>query len=466
MIRGRPRSLRTRFTFWYGGLLALCLVAYSLAASAFFGAHVRAELDRRVHEDIELAARALVHDAHGDLAWAGGFLGKQVDEEPGGGHWLEVWSDTGRRLLSSGTQPAVDLGPAPRPDEVDRRARTSHTPTGTLRVMTKRVLLGERAVLVRAAVSATGVRQQRRVFALGLGGVSLAVLALGGLGGWVLARRALGPLAEMAERARRITAEQLHERLPAGATSLELDHLRDAFNDTLSRLESSFEQLRRFTADASHELRTPLTALRSVGEVGLRGARSVEEYREVVGSMLEEVDRLSRLADELLTLARAESGQAELHREPVDLGALAREVADDLSVLAEERRQSLEVDAAAGVVVHADRLWLRQALRNLVDNAIKYTPEGGCIEVGLRVEGASISLAVHDNGPGIAPEHHERVFERFYRVDRGRSRALGGTGLGLALAKWAAEAHAGRIELHSEVGRGSVFRLVLPARRA
>jgi len=215
----------------------------------------------------------------------------------------------------------------------------------------------------------------------------------------------------------------------------------------------------RITAE---QLRTPLTALRSVGEMGLRGAKSEEEYREVVGSMLEEVDRLALLSDELLTIARAESGEARLQPEPVDLGLLARDVVQHLSVLAEEREQRIVLKVEAEVPTRVDRLALRQALVNLLDNAIKYSPEGTeiCVEAGITPTGAYVQ--VRDEGPGIPEEHRERIFDRFYRIDRSRSRELGGTGLGLSLAKWTAEAHGGRLELDTQESRGSTFRIVLP----
>jgi heavy metal sensor kinase len=451
---------------WYGAIIAACLIAYSAAVGVSFTAHVEAELDRRVHEDIELAARSIILDAQGRASWPGGFVGNAVDEEEGGGHWIEVWSPAGERLLAIGSMASPELG---RPADVtrpDHIGRTLALPSGPLRVMTEPVRLQGTRLLLRAAVSEASARALVRTLWLELVALSLFVLALGGLGGYVLARRLLGPLARMAEDARLITAKQLYERLPAETSSTELDQLREAFNDTLARLERSFEQLRRFSADASHELRTPLTALRSVGEVGLRGARTVEEYREVVGSMLEEVARLSRLADELLTLARWEAGEAKLRSEPVDLSALAREVVDHLSVLAEERRQPLEAGANGPVPVQGDRLALRQALVNLVDNAIKYSPEGTRVFVEAGTTAGHAFVAVTDQGPGIAPEHRERVFERFYRVDKSRSRELGGTGLGLSLVKWTAEAHGGRVELESAEGQGCLFRIVLPHDRA
>jgi hypothetical protein len=183
-----------------------------------------------------------------------------------------------------------------------------------------------------------------------------------------------------------------------------LDQLAAAFNDTFARLEASFGQLEGFTADVSHELRTPLTAPRSVGEVGLRGSCGAEDYREVIGSMLEEVDRLTRLTGELLTLARADAGDARLRVEEVDLGPLAREVAGHLPVLAEEKEQALAVDAA-DIAVQADRTVLRQALVNLVVNAIKYSPERTRIRLVVRRRGTAGVLEVADEGPGIALEH-------------------------------------------------------------
>ena len=213
-------------------------------------------------------------------------------------------------------------------------------------------------------------------------GAPIGVLAAV-LGGYSLARRALAPVDRMAERARTITAERLKDRLPVDNPDDELGRLATVFNETLGRLESSFEQMRHFTADASHELRTPLTAIRSVGEVGLRGKRDERAYRDIIGSMLEEADRLALLVDRLLTLSRADRGQEKLSSDHVDLGLLADEVATQLDVLAEDKRQTIKVEREAAPTWVGDRLVLRQALLNLVDNAIKYTPAGG--EITIRV---------------------------------------------------------------------------------
>jgi signal transduction histidine kinase len=221
--------------------------------------------------------------------------------------------------------------------------------------------------------------------------------------------------------------------------------------------------MRSFTADASHELRTPLTALRSVGEVGLRGKREPAAYREIIGSMLEEVDRLSRLVDRLLTLSRADNREFQLAIDTVSLGALAQEVADQMDVLAEEKGQTITVERKGDPRWTGDPLVLRQALLNLVDNAIKYTPEGGRISIRVSESGPEACIDVCDTGPGIPRELQSRIFDRFYRVDTSRSRNTEGAGLGLSIAKWAVEVNKGRLILaETGVGAGSVFRITLP----
>lgn len=287
------------------------------------------------------------------------------------------------------------------------------------------------------------------------------IVALAGVGGYVMARRALAPIDHLAADARRITADRLHERLSVPNEHDEIGRLAAVINDTFGRLESSFDQLRRFTADASHELRTPLSVIRGIGELGLGDTRSPDEYKEAIGSMLEEVDRLTRLVDTLLRLSRGDAGTVRLSPESLDLADLARSVAASMAILAEERRQRVEVDAGTSVSVTADRLVLRDAITNVVDNAIKYAPAGSTIRIGVNGDAHRAVLSVTDEGPGIPPEHRARIFDRFYRIDEGRSRDMGGTGLGLAIAKWAVEASGGQIALDS-TDRGSTFRIVLP----
>jgi heavy metal sensor kinase len=288
-------------------------------------------------------------------------------------------------------------------------------------------------------------------------------LGLAILGGYILAGRSLAPVDAMATKAHEITAERLSERLPLENPEDEFGRLARAFNDALERLEDSFEQLRRFTAHASHELRTPLTAIRSVGEVALERTREPSAYQEVIGSMLEEADRLARLVDNLLTLTRADAGRIHLNREKTDLGSLVREVSDCLRVLAEEKNQSLKINVRNDVVATVDRVILRQAVLNVLDNAIRYTPSDGTIAVNVRkTSEREAVIETADSGPGIPPEHRDRIFERFYRVQHEGADPGVGAGLGLAIARWAVEINGGRISCDSEAGRGSSFRIALP----
>jgi heavy metal sensor kinase len=302
--------------------------------------------------------------------------------------------------------------------------------------------------------------QLREILVVLLGGLPLIVV-LAGAGGYVLARRALAPIDQLGAEARRITAERLHERLTVPNDRDEVGRLAGVINDTLARLESSFDQLRRFTADASHELRTPLSVIRGIGEMGLRETRTPAEYKDAIGSMLEEIDRLTRLVETLLRLSRGDAGTVRLSPEALDLGELVRDVAASLAILAEERQQRLTVNAPRGIHVTADRLVLRDAITNVIDNAIKYAPKQSSIEIAVAREGTGAKISVKDEGPGIPREHRDRIFDRFYRIDESRARDMGGTGLGLAIARWSVEANGGRISVES-AGRGSVFRIVLP----
>src|SRR5206468_1467803 len=288
------------------------------------------------------------------------------------------------------------------------------------------------------------------------------VVVLAGAGGYVLARRALTPIDHLASEARRITADRLHERLSVPNQNDEIGRLAAVINETFARLESSFDQLRRFTADASHELRTPLAVIRGTGEVGLAEARTVADCKEAMGSMLEEVDRLTSLVDTLLRLSYGDAGTIRLSRQMTDLGELVQEVTASLAILAEERGQKLSVDVSDGVNVIVDRLVLREAISNIVDNAIKYSRADVTIDVRVQSRGGHAVVEIVDRGPGIPAEHRQRIFDRFFRVDQARSRESGGTGLGLAIAKWAVEANEGQIEVEDAPAAGSVFRITLP----
>jgi Mg2+-importing ATPase len=273
--------------------------------------------------------------------------------------------------------------------------------------------------------------------------------------------RALAPIALMTERARRLSTRSLSERLPVPNPDDELGQLAVIFNQTLERVDSSFAELRRFTADASHELRTPLTAIRAVGEVALRQG-SAGALRDTIGSMLEEVAQMNQLIERLLLLAQADHDTISVRLVATPLRDVVLDVVDALGVVAQEKSQRLEAHDVEDIRAVADEPLLRLALMNLVQNAIRYSPEDKTIRLRARASGGHAIVEVIDDGPGIPQQHQSRIFERFYRVDKSRSRADGGAGLGLAIVKWAAERMNGAVELESESGRGSIFRLRLP----
>jgi heavy metal sensor kinase len=456
MSRIQPRSVRVRLTLWYIGVMLVVLVVYAGAVYTFVRDNSSKLLDERLHDDFDWASDMLAQRPDGSIA--------PYDETgEGDSPWLQVFSLDGQLLYDT---PEARRNPVPSSGALakvaDDRIVTIPGLTPPFRVMSGGARIGGRPVVVQVARSEGSIiqDQQQLVYILVLG-LPIAV-AVAGVGGYLLARRALAPVDRMAERARSINAERLNDRLPVDNPDDELGRLATVFNETLTRLESSFAQMRRFTADASHELRTPLTAMRSVGEVGLRGRRDEAAYREIIGSMLEEVDRLALLVDRLLTLSRADMGQSKLSIDVVDLPELAEEVAEQLGVLAEEKNQSIKLRFDVVPRWTGDRVVLRQALLNLVDNAIKYSPVGGRIEVRLTQEAGETIIDVSDTGPGIPSELRSRVFDRFYRVDKARSRENGGTGLGLAIAKWAVEVNSGQLTLEPTDGPGTRFRITLP----
>jgi signal transduction histidine kinase len=242
----------------------------------------------------------------------------------------------------------------------------------------------------------------------------------------------------------------------------ELGRLSITINDMIRRLHDSFARVRQFSADASHELRTPLTIMRGEIELGLRSPKSLEEYRELLESTLEEIMRLTTIVDNLLTLEKADQGTGGANFSEVDLQALVEELYEDTELLAARKSIAIRLRTSTPITIVGDRGRLRQLFLNLVDNAIKYTPDGGGVSLALeRHDGAAV-FEVSDTGVGIAADDLGKIFDRFYRVDKARSRELGGSGLGLSIAKWIAELHRGTITVRSEPRKGSTFTVTLP----
>jgi heavy metal sensor kinase len=455
----RTRSVRARLAWAYAATMALVLFAYAFGVLMFVDHVLQSDLNDRVHDDFEMAEESLLMTEEGVSILRPRNNREHEEHQP----WVEIWEAPGAirfRTPRAGSAMLDDLRHWPEQSYAVESVRAT---TGEhLRTMTGTATMNGITYGIRVARSEEAVRHELQELLVGMIVAFPLAIGLSGFAGAQMARRALRPIERMAERARSITAERLADRLPIGNPNDELGQLAAVFNDTLGRLETSFERLRRFTADASHELRTPLTAIRSVGEVGLSEPHDVAEYRDIIGSMLEEAERLVRLVESLLTLSRADAGQAVLQRDIVDLSELAHEVVAELSVLAEEKQQVLRINSAEPVPVNADRVLLTQAIVNLLHNAIKYSPEAAEIAIVVSKDPESF-IDVIDRGPGIPQEHQGRIFDRFYRVDRSRSRGAGGVGLGLAIARSAVEVNRGRLTLHRTGPSGSTFRITLPS---
>ena len=444
-------SIRARLMLWYAGSLAAIVLALWLGVYVFVRASLLQQMERYAGQDLAIVAKAL-QDFPPELdeterhSAVGLF---QVNEGERVFYASRDWQsrDLTRTYRQSRQHGSLGLWQSTQGDPYFFKTSTVNA-------------LGD----IYQVVVAHEARQMQDVLNnlwLSLAAIFPASLALALAGGYLMAGRALAPVGHIAAKAHEITAEKLAQRLEVGNPADEFGRLATILNATFARLEDSFERLRRFTADASHELRTPLTVLRSVGEVALQKPQSSAAYREVIGSMLEETDRLARLTEGLLALARADADQTRLNLEPTDLGRLLGEATECLRVLAEEKSQHLTCHTPVAINASVDRSLLRQAIINLVANAITYTPTGGRIDVVLREAGSQALIEVRDSGPGIAHAHQRRIFDRFYRVDQGRSSAAGGMGLGLAITRWIIEQHGGAIEVCSVEGEGAVFRVTL-----
>jgi len=287
------------------------------------------------------------------------------------------------------------------------------------------------------------------------------VLVLGSLGGWLLARRSLSPIGYITSKARSITSANLSERLKLRGADDEMDDLIRTINGMISRLENSFKRMAEFTADASHELKTPICAMRGEAEVLLSKPRTAEEYQEGLAHFIERFDQLNRMINDLILLSKSDSSQVELKMNPVRLDLLINDMGDLFQILAEQKNIALNINSLQETVVMGDKTRLQQLFTNLIDNAIKYTSKGS-IHVTLQKNEDTALVKIKDTGIGIPKEEQEKIFKRFYRVDKSRSRETGGVGLGLSIAEWIVHAHHGKIGVESELNKGSIFTLYLP----
>lgn len=464
------RSIKVRLTFWYAMTLAVILAVSALFSYHYFSHNLQVQVDSQVRE----IARTL--DQHrNDI-----ILGNSAELDCNGlqnlthshnwGAFLVLRDASLQQTCTSDNllERGLPFGPVARQQV---RWLHEHLETivledgGRLRLLSYPLvenghLLGVAQVGRELGPMFQTIEELRLIY-LVVGPFAIFWLCLGC---WLLAERLIAPIIEVTEAARGITADNLSRRLPLGNYQDELAQMVACLNQMLDRLEKSFRRVRQFSGDASHELRTPLTILRGETEVTLRWAKTPEEFRDMLRSNMEEIDRMERIIESLLTLAKSEVGELTLEMKELSLSDLVQELYLQSSLLCEakniEVQLLLEVDEE--IRLRGDDLRLRQMFLNLISNGIKYTPENGHMEITLAMDNGFARVDISDSGIGLPAEHLPHIFDRFYRVDKARNRMDGGTGLGLAIVKWIAEAHGGSIEVTSEVNKGSCFSVRLP----
>jgi len=460
-------TLRVRLTLWYGTALALVLAVFAVVLYAEMARELREQVDQSLESAAAAAVRSLEQTRQSPFSQFDD-LAAQFPELAVVDKFFQFFSPSGAITIQSPHITKQDIPLSRVALEQALQGRSTYQSVrfadeSPLRLITVPIkVAGTLVNIVQVGTSLQPVEEALHRLLLVLAVMMPVALALSLAAGWFLAGRALKPVEGITQAARRIAEGDLSQRLAVPAAADEIGTLVATFNDMISKLDASFQQVRRFSADASHELRTPLTVMKGETELALRRPRAVEDYQLVLESNLEEIDRLTRTVDELLFLSRADLGEVKMASLPVRLDELVRDVHKQASVLGQEHGAQVSLGPLASAAVLGDELRLRELLLNLVDNAVKYSKPGGRVEVSLAAEGGWARLAVSDQGIGIASEAQARIFDRFYRANEARAHAKQGTGLGLSICKWIAESHKGRIEVQSEPNRGSRFTVVLP----
>ncbi len=456
------QSLRLRLTLWYVALLAIVLLIFSTILYVRLTTTLQSNLDDTLRNRANLIAGTITSDT-GIPQLSTALLPPDRNQ---GEQFLRLYDGAGKLVIDD----TAALGPIPMlPTDVAvaqrgmTTIRSVTTNDGRFRVLTMPLQLPIRAIL-QVGLSEDTIRETIQALATILFTLVPLMLLIASGGGLFLAGRSLAPVDRMTRAAQAIEATDLHQRLPEPPGHDEIGRLARTLNALIARLEAAFARQRQFTADASHELRTPLTIMRGELEVTLRRERDASAYRETLVTVHDEVTHLQDLVADLLLLARNDEPSPP-PTTMVDLAAVATLVVAHLQPLARTRDQALTLTTSPATVygIAGD---LERVVRNLGENALRYTPEQGAITLTVRHDGTSALITVADTGPGIDPAALPQLFDRFTRADSGRNRAVGGSGLGLAIAQAIAHRHGGAITVASVVGEGSVFTVTLPLVRS
>jgi two-component system OmpR family sensor kinase len=470
----RPTSVRGQLTLQYTAIFSVTLV---LAAAALYGLLtwiIYWNIDNELQNEAEYVKQYIQFTPQGQPELAARNAGPDGSANLNALFRIAQISDAHGRLVKQSPE-LKGLGFSLQPSELQRilAKRATFTTHGWPREEEIRfanaILRGpnNQPYLLQIGTRLKPINDALETFLWVMLMLLPVTVAVSGVAGSVMAQRTLRPVAEVTHAAQLITASNLSQRIPASGRGDELEELAETFNAMIARLQASFQQMNDFAANVSHELRTPLQAIQGETELALMSRVPLAECRRVLESNLEEIDRLNRMIRNLLVLAQADAGEVQPRLEAMDLNELVRDLTEQMQVVAQARGVELRAVTSAPVPLKADSLRLRQMVLNLMDNALKYTPSGGRIEVRVERHGGQARVQVRDSGIGIAEEDLPRIFERFYRADKSRARGLAdGCGLGLPMVKWVAELHHGQVEVTSTLGAGSSFTVSLPMEAA
>ncbi|MFQ5991846.1 MAG: sensor histidine kinase [Nitrospiraceae bacterium] len=458
--------LRVRLTLWYGTALALILIVFATVLYVVMARGLRDQVDHSIEQAAIAAVRSLENRFGPFLPFED--FSAQFPEVAVVDKFFQIFGPTGKVTIQSANIQTREIPLSRTALEAAFQGRKTFESAAfpeevPVRLVSVPIIYdGTLVNIVRAGTSLQPVEETlHRLLIVML--ISLpAALLVSLAGGWFLAGQALRPVESITRAARRISTGDLTQRLTVPRSPDEIGRLAATFNEMIARLAASFRQVRQFSTDASHELRTPLTVMKGETELALRRPRSIEDYQLVLESNLEEIDRMTHIVDELLFLSRADLGEVKMTFLPIKLEALVEDIQRQAAVLGQEHEIQVMLGEIAPATVLGDELRLRELLLNLVDNAVKYSHQGGKVSISLSCEDRTARLSVDDYGIGISPEEQGFLFNRFYRTDAARAHTKKGTGLGLSICKWIAESHHGRIEVQSTVGVGSRFTVVLP----
>jgi heavy metal sensor kinase len=453
--------LRARITAWYFAVLVVAFASFAWISDLGFRHSIETTVNDASRANLESVQRILVRATPKGVEEVKEKLNKL------GGLWsgaalLEVADADGRMIFQSERfkKPYRTLPPVSKSEITFLTTNLEHLQH---RIAMRAVEINGRTFRVRVAVPTEPFDQALDRFRLILKETLPFLVVLASLAGYWLSGRALAPVNAIIETARGVGVQNLSSRLAVPPANDELRRLSETLNAMLGRIEASVKRLTQFTADASHDLRTPVALIRTSAELALRRPRTQDEYRETLSRILATSEETTHLIENLLTLARADAGAADLHFADIDLISHLERIAEEAGILAAGKRIQVTKELAAGPVrVSADSAAIERLLLILIENAIKYTPPGGKIEVNLSNGAGNARIEIRDTGIGISDKDLPHIFERFYRADQARSREPGGSGLGLAIARWIVNLHGGLIEAQSTLGQGSVFRITLP----